>query len=188
MLFRSNVKGRKVLAGFALAKLDPSIFDKVMRNELNERHAVIVGEGGLDIPAQVAVVEYIQSREKSGSTLTEEGIREAVRRAGKSETKVEVVDTLFGPDERAVSLFGEEVELVGVIRRRLTQEKNLFGVVGRQAAADRLGQAGNKIQAEANAAIATEAEQALAVFSKLLDNAGPIADAEIGRASCRERV
>ena len=93
--------------------------------------------------------------------------------------KTETQDSLFGPEEVTRSLIAEKAEVSDYIRKQLAGEKKLFGLVGSEAVAGKLGERGNVIQAGANqAVVATQAAQALAIYDKLSARvSGPVADA-----------
>jgi hypothetical protein len=81
---------------------------------------------------------------------------------------------LFGVEEMTRSLLPEKAIVSDYVRKQLGAEKKLFGAVSTQAAADRLGEAGNVIQAGTNAQTAESANQGSLLYDKLSTKAGPI--------------
>jgi hypothetical protein len=63
------------------------------------------------------------------------------------------------------------------VRKQLSAERRLFGAVSGQAAAEKLGEAGNVIQAGENAQVAASANQGILLYDKLSTKTGPIAQA-----------
>lgn len=172
-----SLKGAKARDGAALANLAPSLFDDVVHGGLKQERAVIIGEGLPNHEDQLAAVAVLRNAEQRGKRLTNEEVKELIRRTAQAERKVEQQDTLFGVQEMTQNLALEEAQLSNFVRTKLGNEKKLFSTVGSQSAADRLGAAGNKIDADMNRQIAQQADQALAVYDKLSLSAGPISDA-----------
>jgi|GEM_PF-5822773 len=172
-----SLKGMVAREGSALANLAPSIFDDVVHGNINQKRAVIIGENLPDHADQMGAIAVLRNAESRGKRLTDAEVRELIRRTAQAERKVEQQDTLFGVEEMTQNLALEEAQLSNFVRTKLGNEKKLFSTVGNQSAAERLGAAGNKIDADANKQIAEQAEQALAVYDKLSLSAGPISDA-----------
>jgi hypothetical protein len=172
-----SLKGMVAREGSALSNLTSALFDDVVHGQLPVKRAVIIGEMLPDHTDQSAAVQMLRAAEQRGKRLTDQEVRELFRRITGAERRVESQDTLFGVEEMTQNLALEEAQLSNAIRQRLGQEKKLFGLVGTKSNADRLGAAGNKIEADANKAIADQAEQVLAVYDKLSLSAGPISDA-----------
>ena len=63
------------------------------------------------------------------------------------------------------------------MRKQLSAERRLFGAVSGQAAAEKLGEAGNVIQTGENAQVAASANQGILLYDKLSTKTGPIAQA-----------
>ena len=172
-----SLKGEKAREGAALANLAPSLFDEVVHGGLPLKRAVIIGENLPNQADQMGAMALLRDYERRGKRPTDAEVKELIRRTAQAERKVEQQDTLFGVQEMTQNLALEEAQLSNFVRSRLGNEKKLFSTVGSQAAADRLGAAGNKIDAEANKQVAQQADQALAVYDKLSLSAGPISDA-----------
>jgi hypothetical protein len=171
------LKGPIAREGTAIARLPNKLFDSVLSGDLSTKRAALIGET-LEAPEdQNAALDLMQRAEHSGKELTDQQFAELVRRVKGAERNVEESQNLFGTTETSQNLALEETRVSDFIRKKLGQDKKLFGAVGNQSAADRLGGAGNVINAEQNARIANEANQALAVYDKLSLRAGPIDDA-----------
>lgn len=169
-----SVKGQVAKEGAALVNLAPSIFDDVIHGNLDLKRAVIVGEGLTSFEDQKAVLKLAEQKKASNQE-----IREMIRLAngGRDAAPEATQVDLFGNTiDDAPNLIYETSQLSNFIRQRLSTEKKLFGLVGSKSTADRLGTAGNEIKAEANKEISDQANQALAVYDKLSERSGPIAD------------
>lgn len=171
---RISIKGAVAKDGAALANLAPSLFDDVVHGNLKQDRAVIIGEGLNNFEDQKAVLKLAEQKR-----ATNNEIREMIRLANgtQSTSEAPVQSGLFGDIvDDAPSLIYETSQLSNFIRQRISQEKKLFGLVGNQSAAERLGTAGNEIKADANREISDQANQALAVYDKLSARSGPIAE------------
>lgn len=180
-----SLRGPVAKEGGALANLAPSIFDDVIHGNVDRKMAAIVGDGIDNFSDQKAMLKLAQSRKASPEELREMIRLEKAEQAELAEARARAGEA---PKEEEVDLFGNKIsadeptqlfersQLSSFIRQRLSQEKKLFGMVGSKSVADRLGTAGNKIEAEANRQISDQANQALAVYDKLSGMTGPITD------------
>src|SRR6185437_14144591 len=162
--------------GLALARLDPSIFDKVVSGKIRPGRAVAIGNA-TDVPEQQeAILKLIDQREAKGRSVTDETINELARMAkGAGEHTEHQVD-LFGSHAETRNLALEKAEVSSAMRSAIGQEKRDFSSVADESKASRLARAGNKINAGKNAVRAKSAEQALEVYDRLSSRAGPIDD------------
>lgn len=104
----------------------------------------------IDIPDDLHAA--LRQRESSGKRLTNDQIEELIRMNQRTSTVTERSDAngqggLFGVEEMTRSLLPEKAIVSDYVRKQLLAEKKLFGAVSTQAAAERLGRAGNVIQA-----------------------------------------
>lgn len=174
-----SLSGKTARAGLGLSKLDQGIFDQVVSGDIPEANASIIGEMLPDRFAdQRAVINAIDKAAARGKAMTPAQIQESIRVGMRPENQItETQDTLFGTESETRSLFAETGEISDYVRKQLSQEKRLFGSVSSSGAAERLGGAGNVINAEENSRIAGETKQAQAVYDKLSGMSGPVSDA-----------
>ena len=121
--------------------------------------------------------DLVKRCEASGKRLTNDRVSEPVRLAHEAPKQTETQESLFGAEEMTRSLLPEKAETSEYVRKQLAGEKKLFGAVGTEAAAERLGETGNVIRAGENKRAAEHANQGLALYDKLSATAGPISDA-----------
>jgi hypothetical protein len=160
--------------GLAIAKLEPSLFAKVVNGDLSEARAAIIGEAGLK-PEQQRDLHTLA--ERKGKKLNDGTLAELVAGVkASSSQQVEQFD-LFGASAVAQSNAIERAGLAAGIRSQLGRDKKLFGVVARSKAAAELERGGNKIDRDASKAIADQSAQTMGVFDQLKNSSGPIAKA-----------
>ena len=160
--------------GIALSNLDDSLFRQVIDGRLPESRATIIGSSGLEGVEQRALVDLINSKEKSGRRLTNETVRELTDVVKSSVTQTQTQFDLFGASEVQKNLAIEKAQLQSNIRQRLGREKRLFGTVAKSTAAEELARAGNQIDVNRSGEIASTAGATLAVFDQLKNMSGPI--------------
>lgn len=173
---RNRVSFKGVIArnGLALSKLAPDLMDKVERGELSEGHGAVLGTM-LDSPEMQRVAAG--ALERSGSRMTDGEVRELARQIRDAGTESVGQESLFGTEDVELPLWVEKAKLADAIRRRLSQDRRLFGYVTKGARADELARAGNVIDVEGSKRIAADAAQLEEVFSGLWTRSGPIAGA-----------
>lgn len=174
-----SMKGAIARQGMGLANLDQRIFDLVAQGEIPVETAAVIGEMLPERDAdQRAVVDMIDKAAARGKKMSPGEIREAIRVGMRPDQQLtETQETLFGDITQRRGLFAETGEISEYIRKKLNQEKRLFGSVGSESSAARLAGAGNVIKAEENQRIADAAAQAIAVYDKLSAMSGPVSDA-----------
>lgn len=173
-------KGKVATEGLALSKLAQPIFDDVMSGDLTAARGAVLGSGIANPTDQQAVYDLMKQQEKGGRRLTNDQVAELIDLNSSAPTKTEssadaAQGGLFGVEEMTRSLLPEKAVVSEYIRKQLGVEKRLFGTVGTQAAAERLGESGNVIKAGENAAQAQNANQGMVLYDKLKSKAGPIA-------------
>lgn len=168
--------------GVHLANLDPHLFDKVAQGQLSMGRGIAIGKATANPATQEAILKMIEKAEGKGKSITDATVEELARFAGGAGEHTETTASLFGDQERTQNLALEKAEVSGYIKGQLKTEKRVFGSVASPAKAETLARAGNKIEAGKNAAIATGADQALAVYDKLSSRTGVIDDI-LNRAS-----
>jgi len=167
----------KVSDGFAMSRLDPSIFDRVVSREIPEGQAVAIGNATDNGAQQEAILKGIEKAANKGRPLTIGQIESLARRVVDSEVRVEQGQDLFGAFQREHSNFVEEAQIDDAIRRALLRESSTFNSVASETKAQTLGTVkGQSIKAADNAAIAAAARQDLELYDKLSKGRGPIDD------------
>jgi 2'-5' RNA ligase len=162
--------------GVALARLSPKLFDDVVSGKLKQGRAVAIGKA-TDVPEeQEAILKLIQRRELGGHRVPDDVVEEMARMAKSAGTHIDTQQTLFGAEEMRRNLALEKAEVSAFVRHQIQQEKRLFGSVSDENKAERLGKAGNKIDAAKNAEIAQQAAQAHELYDKLSTRSGEIDD------------
>jgi hypothetical protein len=172
--------GDKVASdGAAMANLSDRLFFRAVTGEMPPERAALIGRSGLKPDAeQDALVSLLEKEEKKGRKMTNETVSElidVVRSASHSsasgnERQMSLFD--FGNVEKNLAV--EKAEIQSDIRRRLSRDKKLFGVVGKSGNAEELTRAGNQIDRDSSRKISQEAEQALRVFDALKNTSGPV--------------
>ncbi|MCP4899734.1 MAG: hypothetical protein GY906_22440 [bacterium] len=163
--------------GVALSRLTAPIFEMVTSGDLDLKHGAIIGDTLAEPADQKAALELLNRAQQKGKRLTNSEVETLARRVTRAERVSETEQTLFGDVEVLQNLAVEEAQLDSYIRKRLSREKKLFEMVGKEAAAAQLGEAGNVIQAERNAAIAKGVAESLEIYDKLALRSGPVDDA-----------
>src|ERR1035437_8947106 len=172
-----SLKGKVAGEGLALSHLAQPIFNDVISGELSPARGAVIGAGVPDPVDQQSLYDLVKQREKGGKRLTNDQIGELIRLTNEAPKQTETQDSLFGSEEMTRSLLPEKAEVSDYIRKHLATEKKLFGVVGTQAAAERLGESGNVIKAGENKAQSEATNQGMLLYDKLSSKAGPISDA-----------
>lgn len=171
--------------GAAMANLSQPIFDDVVNGSLPVERAAVMGAGVPNHADQQALYDLIKKKR----IATNDQIGELIRLNSRTSTVTESTADdaqggLFGAEEMTRSLLPEKAIISDYARKQLGDEKKLFGLVGKQSAADKLEAAGNVIKAGDNAQVAEQANQGMALYDKLSVHAGPI-DAILDQAAQR---
>jgi hypothetical protein len=160
--------------GLAIAKLEPTLFTKVVNGDLAESRAAIIGEAGLKPEQQRDLYELA---EKKGRKLNDGVLAELVAGVkASSSNQVEQFD-LFGSTMETKTNAIERASLANAIRNQLGKDKKIFGLVSRSQAAKELARGNNVIDQAASKDIAQQSAQTMAVFDQLKNDSGPIAKA-----------
>ena len=181
------LKGKLAKDAIGLRDLTPEVFDPVTRGEFSPDNAAMIGRLLKNPADQIAAAKMVERAESSGKSLKPSEVERLIRITGGAERGIETQNTLFGEQSQEKNYAGEQAQLTDWVASQIGKEKRLFTAVGNQGAAERLGQKGNVIRAEDNAAVAHQAAQAAELFERLYDRGGPINDvlregaARIGR-------
>lgn len=164
--------------GLALAKLIDPILDMVGSGDIEEGKGAVIGELLSNPAQQKAAVELLKKAKKRGKKLDDAEFREAIRlQVERAPIEKKTQSTLFGDEETERSYALELGEISSYIKDQIATEKRLFGTVGKQGVAQRLGETGNVIQAEANKARSEQAAQVQHLYDKLSGMSGPVSEA-----------
>jgi hypothetical protein len=182
-----SLKGKIAKEGLALSHLAQPIFDDVIDGTLSPARGAVIGEGVKNPADQVSLYDLMKSRERGGKRLTNDQVGELIRLTNRTATQThntgdDARGGLFGAEEMTRSLLPEKAEVSDYVRKQLGTERKLFGAVSSQAAAEKLGEAGNVIKAGENSAVAQRANQGLALYDKLSGSTGTI-DTLLDRAA-----
>lgn len=170
--------------GVAMAKLDDSLFNKVVQGDMSIERAVAIGEATDDHAEQKAISQLVDKQEAKGKKVSAETLRELVRFVKGSAKSEETTQSLFGSESIAKSHALEKAEVSAYVKQQLAKDKKLFGFVSKGERAEELERGNNIIDVNASKALADEAAQGEEVYNKLSERAGPIAD-ELDKASAR---
>lgn len=184
-----SLKGKVTSEGMALAKLAQPIFDDVIAGRLTPARGAVIGAGVPRHADQVALYDIVRKMERGGRRLTNDQLAELIRMNSRTATKTEssgaqAQASMFGEEEMTRSLLPEKAIVSDYVRQQLRSEKKLFSAVASEAAAERLGEAGNVIQAGTNAQTAERANQGILLYDRLSSSAGAI-DGILDRAAQR---
>lgn len=170
-LEKKGVPMREKIAedGLALANLSDSLFNRVVQGQIPEQRAVVIGSKIKDHRQQQDLLELVEKQEKRGKKITNDTIEELSDMVTNAPTKTEsqggLLDLLgFTPETRSLAL--EKAQVQAAIKRKLSQEKRLFSIVGKSKAAQDLAKAGNEIKVEESKEVADVAEKALSAFDQ----------------------
>ena len=153
----------KVSDGFYLSRLHRALYDRVEQKQLPIAAGAGIGRIMPDKNDQLALLKLLDQKKGLATDVILELAEQAAGIKRVSETQVD----LFGSNEVSRSLMVEQAQIVAAINRRLTSDRRLFAKVGKESAAEKLAQAGNVIDAEANARQAEQAALVLEVFNRL---------------------
>lgn len=167
--------------GLALSKLAPHLFDKVVQGDIPIERATLIGDRIHDHEGQSKLVELIDKETKRGRKINNDVVRELADTVQSAPTHSEMQFSLFGAEESTRNLALEKAEVTAEVRKRLSREKKLFGVVSKSKAAKELEKAGNQIDTDKSREISEQAGQVLGVFDQLKNQSGPVSSA-INRA------
>jgi hypothetical protein len=171
------MKGNLAQDGLALAQLNPTLFGAVARGDISVPRGILIGSKVPEPTQQYGLIKLLDHARASGKRVTDDTVAELADMVTAAPTHTATEQTLFGQETTTTSLALEKAELLSQLRNRLVDEKNLFGKVGRQGAAETLAQAGNVIDVTQSQTRSQQAAQVLALFDRLKNVTGPISDA-----------
>ena len=172
--------------GLALANLSNSLFSRVILGSLAESRAIAVSKIVTDLPPsekayqqQEELLQLVEDREKKGKNITNEVIEELALVLQNAPTHQEEQGGLLGllgytPETKSLAI--ERATLQASVKKRLSQEAKLFGVVGKSKAAKQLEKAGNQINVEESSQVSTTASKALHSFGEEAKLSGTVSN------------
>lgn len=169
-----SLSDAKVNTALALKNLSPEILDKVGNGTLDEGRAVAIGQATDNPDLQRQILDMVQNKEKSGNKISNDVVASLAKHVVNSPNYETQTQSLFGPQVTTNSLALEKAQVDAGILRNLRGEKAAFGAVKSQSRAEQLGRAGNVIKPEENKAIADRANQAIELYNRLSQRAGPV--------------
>ena len=137
-----SLRGNVAREGLGISKLAQPLYEDVLSGELSPARGAIIGENVPEPADQVALYDLMKRRDASGKRLTNDHVGELIRLAHEAPKQTETQESLFGSEEMTRSLLPEKAEASEYVRKQLASEKKLFGAVGTEAAAERLGETG----------------------------------------------
>ncbi len=164
--------------GLALSSLPQALFQQVVSGHIPVARGAVIGGSGLDETQQLALAQMLREKEKGGRRLTNDAVSELIRFVrGAGETQV-TQDSLFGEETLQQSNAIEKAELSAHIKKRLSQDRKLFGFLTRGGRAGRIQESGvGEIQTERATEIADAASQMEEVYNRLSTLSGPVSKA-----------
>jgi uncharacterized protein YwlG (UPF0340 family) len=165
--------------GLALSNLSEPLFDRVVQGSIPEQRAVVIGQSLKDHKQQQELVDMIEKEEKKGKKITNDTIKELTDMITTAPTIENDQGGLFGllgfePESRSLAV--EKAQIQANLKRQLSREKKLFGIVGKSKAAQDLEKAGNKIDVEKSSEISDTAAKALTAFDQEKGLSGKVSD------------
>jgi hypothetical protein len=160
--------------GLALSRLSDELFDRVVDGDIDPKIGAAIGEATELASDQEAILKDIKRKEKSGTKVTPDQIRESARLVKAAPSFNQTTQDLFGEHNETRNLFVEMGEVSDYIQKQLASEKRVFGSVSDKARGEQLSKGGNVIKPEENAKIANSAAQQRELYSKRSLQAGPI--------------
>lgn len=155
-----------------LAHLSDEGFGMVVNGLVPERYAAILGKLASDQAELHGQVLKLLAQERPANAIEAESmIRDALSAPAVRETQTD----MFGTAASQQILYKERAQVLSGAARRLAQDKQAFSLLVRERA--RIEEAGNILDASANARRAQDDGQTLEALQKLARRKGPIADA-----------
>jgi len=178
------------IQGAALSNLAEPIFHDAVHGILPVERAAVLGAGLPNQADQTNIYQMMKDREASGKRMTNDQVEELIRMNQNAPVVERTSEDdgqgdMFGGHNWAESVLPEKAIVSEYIRKQLSAEKKLFGVVSTQAAAERLGEKGNVIQASTNAQTSEAANQGSVLYDKQSTLTGGPIDAALNRAAQR---
>ena len=194
-LERKGIPMREAIAkeALALADLSPSLFMQVTMGSLPTARAASIGQYIKEHAQQEDLAKMIEDRERKGRKVSAETIEELARSiagAPKKEESGGLFD-LLGMAPQTRSLAVEKAEVTSSIKRQIMKEFKLFGTVAKGSNAAELERAGNSIDVESSAELATTASKALRAFEQekmLAGKVGTILNSAAERVANGEKI
>lgn len=159
-----SMKEHTASQGLALAGLEDSAFKRVVNGELSTNRAAIIGGSGLSHEQQRQVLKLADKNPK----LTDGSVRNLVDAAKAAGSRKKETRDLFGSTVEEESLVVHRASLEDKIKRTLSGDKRLFGLVSKSKHAQSLAErGGSQIDTAATGGVSQEAAETLHFFDQL---------------------
>jgi hypothetical protein len=161
-----SLKEHTASQGLAMAGLEEHSFKRVVNGELSPARAAIIGGSGLSHEQQRALVKVLDKpKNRKLSDGTVRNLADSAREAG---SRTKTTRDLFGSNEEEEALFVHRAKVEDTIKRQLSDDKRLFGLVSKSKAAAKLEERGrSSIDLETTGAVGKESAAILGVFDSL---------------------
>lgn len=174
-----SLKGALARDATGLSGLPQNIFDMVAQGDLDVSQSAVIGDMLRDRPLdQTAAFNLLDQAQKRGKRMTPAEVREMISLQLKGQPEItETQTSLFGDIVTTRSVLPEMAKLSVDLRKQIGSDKRLFSLVADESRSRKLSEAGNQLDTEGNANVATQASQVLEVYDRLSGSAGPVTDA-----------
>ena len=172
-----SMSGKVASDAANLVDLSDKAFAAVAQGKMDEDKAVAVGKHLKDHNLQDKLFKKIWQREDDGKDWSSREIEAAAKKMSRAGSITESGSDLFGDWESEESTFDQEVEIESYINKALAQEANDYGAVASSRRANRVSEAGNVLNVDANLQKRDSARSALADFEREAGLKGPVAEA-----------
>lgn len=163
---KNNVRGERFAQAQELTKLSDPAFQAVVNGEIPAAQAQFVGRHVTNPAQQVAAIRALAKADLPNAYQAERFVKELVRDTFATETQLD----MFGEHHVAFSLAKEKAQVLDAVKRALSSQKSAFGNALRNQA--KLEGAGNVLDADANARLASEAGRFQALLDVFADKSG----------------
>lgn len=166
-----SLKEHTARQGLAMSHLSTPIFRRVVDGELSTNRAAIIGAAGLSHDEQSDLMRTLdKGKYRNITDGTVRNLADTFHRAGAVKVKER---GLFGDDEHAESLGVHRATLEDKIKRKLTEDTKLFGLVSKSKSAQALAErADSNIDTEKAGEVAQEARTLHHFFDRLKQYGG----------------
>jgi len=166
-----SLKEHTAKQGLAMSHLSDPIFKRVVAGDLSTNRAAIIGAAGLSHDEQGDLMRTLdKGKYRNVTDGTVRNLAGMFKVAGSVKVKEK---TLFGDDEHAESLGVHRATLEDKIKRKLTEDHKLFGLVSKSKSAQALAErADASVDTDKAGAVAQEARTLHHFFDHLKQYGG----------------
>jgi len=164
------VSGEKISDARAIASLSDAAYGMVRNGVVKASDAALVARYAANQEAQAPIIEAIAETRPASATET----RILIGQMLEAGFRTEVQESLFGLEQRELSMLKPKMQLVSAVVAQLRADKRVFSILEREA--DRIEAAGNTLQRSENADRALTAGQVEEILVRLATRRGPVSD------------